>query len=38
MSACPHEASHAVEAMSNISGCDDNDDTVFFSQDLQTVC
>lgn len=31
MSACPHEASHAVKAMSNISGCDDSDDSMFFS-------
>ena len=38
MSVCPHEASQAVKAMNNISGCDDNDDAVFFSQDLQSVC
>lgn len=31
MSACPLEASNAVKAMSNISGCDDSDDTMFFS-------
>lgn len=31
MSACPHEASHAVKAMSNIGGCDESDDIMFFS-------